>query len=104
MEIDTILDDAVVVTVDPDRPRARRIGLHQGRILGLDEQLDGVRARRSLRLGGACVVPGFHDAHNHTALFGLSLGELDLSERSCRTLEDVYRAVAAQAGRTPTGE
>jgi predicted amidohydrolase YtcJ len=71
--------------------------------VGLDEQLDGLRARQTVRLDGACLVPGFNDAHCHTVLFGLSLAEVDVSDRACRTLGDIYQAIAEKAARTPEG-
>lgn len=103
MRIDTILTDLTAVTVDPSRPVAHRIGIHHGRIIGLDGDLEGVRADRTVSLGGACVVPGFNDAHNHMALFGLSLTEIDLASPPMRTLEDVYAAVAERARTQPPG-
>ena len=40
------------------------------------------------------VAPGFHDAHQHLAWFGLSLAELDLR---VPTLDALYAAVAERA-------
>lgn len=101
MIIDTILTGLTAHTMNPDRPTARVIGIHQGRIIGLDEEVADVRARQKLDLLGACVVPGFNDAHNHMALYGLTRREIDLSDVRVRTLEDLYDAVAEQARRTP---
>ncbi|MGW3242746.1 amidohydrolase [Streptomyces sp. NPDC001070] len=103
MRIDTVLTNLTALTLDPDRPRAGRIGLHHGRIVALDEELEGVRAHRTVDLGGACVVPGFNDAHNHMALYGLSRSELDLSSPPLRTLEELYDAVAERARSLPPG-
>ncbi|RFU42102.1 amidohydrolase [Actinomadura logoneensis] len=87
----------------PERPVVRRIGVHHGRIVGVDEELDGVRARRTVSLDGACVVPGFNDAHNHMVLFGMSRTEIDLATPPMRTVEDVYAAVAERARTQPPG-
>ena len=92
MRIDAILTNLSAVTVDPARPSARRIGIHHGRIVALDDDLDGVTATEVVDLNGATVVPGFDDAHNHMILFGLSLTELDLSTPPMHTLEQVYDA------------
>ncbi|MFF9118718.1 amidohydrolase [Streptomyces massasporeus] len=101
MFIDTILTGLTAHTMNPDRPTARAIGLNQGRIIGLDEELAGVRARQTVDLFGACVVPGFNDAHNHMALYGLTRSEIDLSHSRIRTLEDLYDAVAERARHMP---
>ncbi|MCP3818169.1 amidohydrolase [Streptomyces sp. A3M-1-3] len=103
MRIDTILTNLTAITLDEVRPRAHRIGLHHGRIVALDEDLDGLRAVRTVDLGGACVVPGFNDAHNHMALYGMAQAELDLSSPNVRTLDDLYTAVAERARELPAG-
>ncbi len=93
--LDLIIRNARILTVDPRRPRASTIGIWNGQIVGLDEQVEGVRARVAVDLDGAVIAPGFHDAHCHTTSFGLELVSLDLHRHSGRlaTLE----AVAAYA-------
>ncbi|HEY0542124.1 MAG TPA: amidohydrolase [Actinoallomurus sp.] len=103
MRIDTILTGLSAVTVDPAHPAAHRIGIHHGRVVALDDDLDGVTAADVIDLDGATVVPGFDDAHNHMVLFGLSLTELDLASPPMRTLDDVYDAVAERARAQPPG-
>jgi predicted amidohydrolase YtcJ len=68
--IDTTVENARIRTLDPARPAATRLGSLHGRIIGLDEELDGVRARHVHDLGGAAVLPGFHDAHQHLSKRG----------------------------------
>lgn len=79
MRIDLIIEGARIWTGDPERPRADRIGVWNGIIFGLDEQLDGVSAELMLNADGAFLAPGFNDAHAHTVWFGQTLLELDLS-------------------------
>ncbi|MSZ76974.1 MAG: amidohydrolase family protein [Actinobacteria bacterium] len=76
---------------------ASSVAILSGRVVALED----VPARRVVDLGGAVVTPGFHDAHNHMAWYGLSLGEVDLRLPS---LEAVYAAVADRARSTPPGE
>ena len=57
-------------------------------------------AKRTVSLGGRCVVPGFHDAHKHMAWFGATLDEVDLR---VPTLDALYDAVAARAADAPEG-
>ncbi len=102
MMIDTILDNGRILTCDTAYPQAQRIGLHRGRIIGVDGQLDGLTAQKTVNLDGAVVVPGFNDVHAHSVWFGLSMTELDLS--AARTAQDVYTKVASKAESLPEGE
>ncbi|MFJ4027095.1 amidohydrolase [Paenarthrobacter sp. NPDC089989] len=88
MKLDLLLRNADIITMDPDRPSASSLGIWQGRIVGLDQDLDGLDALEVLDLGGATVTPGFIDAHCHTTWFGLGLAELDVS--GARGLEELY--------------
>lgn len=94
MRIDAILDNARVITGSSARPRAERIGIWNGRIAGLDEQLDGVQTDRYLDADRAVIVPGFNDAHAHSVWFGQTLGELDLN--SAATPEETYRRIESR--------
>ncbi|WP_051426722.1 amidohydrolase family protein [Jiangella gansuensis] len=87
--------------MDPARPAASRIGVWRGRIVGLDEEVDGLPARRSVDLGGATVLPGFVDAHTHLSWTGLASGMPDLS--ALRTRDAVLDAVRQAAAATPDG-
>lgn len=104
VQIDLHLRDADVLTLDGPGtgPRARGLAIHQGRVVAVldDGSLPaGVTARRTAGCGGAVVVPGFGDAHNHMAWFGQTLAEIDLS--GARTLDEVYDAVAGRAATLP---
>jgi predicted amidohydrolase YtcJ len=93
MEIDLLVRNAAVVTVDDDRPRARTLAVHHGRVLALDA--DGLRGRTEIDAQGAALVPGFGDAHNHMAWFGSTLESVDLSGLS--DLATLYDRVAERA-------
>lgn len=105
MRVDTVLRRGNILTLDPGRPRATALAVLGDRIVavGDEEDLAGLTADRSIDLGGATVVPGFHDAHNHCVFFGMSLGELPLGTADVRCLDDIYGAVAAAARDTPRG-
>ncbi|TDC46876.1 amidohydrolase [Jiangella ureilytica] len=81
--------------MDPARPAATRLGVWRGRVAGLDEEVDGLRARRVVDLGGATVLPGFVDAHSHLAWTGMVAGLVDLS--ACRTRDAVLDAIRRAA-------
>src|SRR6476659_5115218 len=93
MKLDLLLRNADIITMDERRPHATSLGIWQGRIVGLDDDLDGLDAAEVLDLGGATVTPGFIDAHCHTTWFGLGLGELDVS--AARGLNQLYALLEA---------
>ena len=93
MKLDLLLRNADIITMDERRPHATSLGVWQGRIVGLDDDLDGLEAAEVLDLAGATVTPGFIDAHCHTTWFGLGLGELDVS--AARGLNQLYALLEA---------
>lgn len=97
MRVDTIFTGGRVRTLDAARPTAHTIGVLHGRIVGLDDDLHGVRADRTVDLGGQPVLPGFHDAHHHLSLTGFRLASLDLRPGRVHDLDDLYLAVAEYA-------
>lgn len=100
MLVDLLVRNADIITLDPQQPRARSVAVHHGRVLALDAD-DAVTAVRTLDADGATVTPGFGDAHNHMAWFGLGLDEVDLG--SVHDLEDLYARVAERAATLPEG-
>lgn len=103
MRIDAIFTDLDAHTLDPTRPRAQKIGVWGNRIIGFDEELDGIEADRVESLRGATVLPGFNDVHCHTTWFGLTLASVDVTALP-GGLPDVYAALEKAAATTPSGE
>ncbi|GLX04968.1 amidohydrolase [Microbispora sp. NBRC 16548] len=101
MRLDVLFVNGRFATLDPARPAATRLGVFAGRIVGLDEDLDGLTAEAVVDLGGAPVVPGFNDAHHHLSMRGQRLRELDLRDGRVRTLEELYAKVAERAAGLP---
>ena len=97
--LDLLLRNAVVRTMDPNRPRATSLGIWNGRIVGLDDDVADSSAARVVDLAGATLLPGFHDAHCHTTSYGISTTQLDLSE--CLTTDAVLDRVAENARGLP---
>ena len=100
--LDVRLVNANVLTMDRTRPVAREVGLWRGRIAGVDEQVSGVPASRTVDLGGASVLPGFVDAHVHLAWTGLRAAAADVAP--CERVDDVLAIIAEAAARRQAGE
>ncbi|MFI2410246.1 amidohydrolase [Streptomyces sp. NPDC018947] len=103
MRLDAVFRNGRFTTLDPDRPAAGSVGVLAGRIVGLDEELEGCTADMIVDLGGAHAVPGFNDAHHHLSLVGKGLRELDLSYAVTPSLDALYAAVAERAATLPEG-
>lgn len=96
MFVDTLFVGGRVLTGHRFVP-ADAFAVHHGRIVAVGDDAAELLARRRIDLGGATVTPGFHDAHNHLAWFGMSMDELFLGTDHMRSVDDIYAAVAARA-------
>ncbi len=105
MHADLLFRRGRIVTLDPAHPTASAMAVRDGKVvaLGTEEEVAGLAGpgTRVVDLEGCAVLPGFHDAHCHVLLFGLSLVEVNLREASC--VRDVVDAVAARVARTAAG-
>lgn len=99
MKLDTLLENASVVTLDDERPSGSRVGIWQGRIVGVDEEIEGMDARTVVDLGGATVLPGFIDAHTHLQLTGQGMLAVDVS--SARTPAAALAIIAEASNGRP---
>jgi predicted amidohydrolase YtcJ len=83
-EADLLIVGAPVYTADPARPWADAVAVRAGRVAAAGPERDLAELRgpstRVLRLDGGLVLPGFQDAHVHTAAGGLELARCDLHE------------------------
>ena len=95
MQLDLIVENARLITGDPARPSASRLGVWRGVVVGVDEELDGLATRERLDARGRTVLAGFNDAHAHSVWFGQS--RLDVDLEGARTAEEVHRRVRARA-------
>jgi predicted amidohydrolase YtcJ len=101
---DAVLLDAVVVTGDPDRPRADAIAVRDGRIVALGAAARELarHAGRVERCAGAAVLPAFGDGHVHPLWGGVELA--DAPVREARSVAEVVTAVAEHARAHPERE
>lgn len=104
LEADLVLRNAEVVTVDDACPHAEAVAVMGDRFVavGANTDVGDIPARRVIDLDGATIVPGFSDAHNHMAWYGLALDEIDLGPAT--SAEQVYAAVEERAAGLAPGE
>lgn len=100
--LDLLIENAVIRTMNPAQPIARRLGVLHGRVVGLDDQLGQVEARTRIDLSGRAVLPGFIDAHAHLAWTGLAARSTDLT--GCRSVQEALTIIGRAAQHTGTGE
>ena len=96
-----ILHNASIYTMDPANPRAEAIAIAGGRFLavGTNDEIASLpsASAKKIDLGGSTVVPGFIDAHLHTASSGLRhLKEVNCNLRSISAIQDAIRERAAK--------
>ena len=101
-----VLTNGSIYTMDPASPRAEAVAIAGGRFLavGTNQEILGLPLAGVPRvdLGGHTVVPGFIDAHLHTASSGL----LHLKEVNCdlRSIAAIQAAIRERAAKTPPGQ
>src|SRR5919107_5867636 len=102
---DLILVNGAFHTVDDANPRATAVAIRDGRFIAIGS--DEIRAlagpaTRIEDLGGAAVIPGLIDAHNHLQATGRMLREVQLYDT--RAIPEIVARVAARVRETPRGE
>ena len=103
---DTILYNANVITVNPNKPTAQAIAILGERVVAIGENNQilklAISTTRKINIAGKTVVPGFIDAHSHPASSGLShLRNVDIDLRS---IEEIKKAIHERSKSTPPGE
>jgi predicted amidohydrolase YtcJ len=105
---DLLLLNAVVLTMDEDRPRAQEVAIKDGRILAVGEE-DDLKALVSnstevIDLGGKTILPGFIDAHLHLRALAESLVTTNIGPASgVSSISHIQERVRHQALKLPPG-
>jgi predicted amidohydrolase YtcJ len=102
VRLDTVLLNGIVRQDTVSSPHGA-IGILHGRVVALGDDAAQCPARKVIDLGGATVLPGFHDAHNHMAGFGATLDELDLRSPPLHRVEEVLDLIYERAQIQPEG-
>lgn len=103
-----LLLNARVHTMDGSQEAATAVGIAGDRI-GFVGDIAGVRewahaGAEEVDLGGACLLPGFVEAHNHMIAFGLGLSKVDVRPEIAPNMAALVAAVAGRARMTLPGE
>lgn len=105
-DVDTVIINANILTLDRDCPHAQAIAFAAGRILalGTTQELSPLagRAATVVDARGSTLLPGFIDSHSHLMFGGVVAQALDLTEAAC--LSDLLDMVRSRAQSTPEGE
>lgn len=103
---DLILTNGNVHTMDPANPHAEAIAIAGGRFFaaGSNDEIKNLSTSGVTRvdLAGSTVVPGFIDAHLHTASSGLR--HLKDVNADLRSIPAIQAAIRERAAKTPPGQ
>ncbi len=99
--------NATIHTMDHAQPRAEAV-LTVGERIAAAGGLDEVRAAagpgaKEIDLGGATMLPGLIEAHNHMISFGLTLAEVDARPAAAPSIEAIAAAIRDRAASQPPG-
>jgi len=106
MDVDLILVNGNVYTVNEKQPHAEAIAVRDQRIVFVGSNEDARKFRsdrtRIIDLAGKTVVPGFTDSHCH--IFGIGEREMNLNLEGTNTLDDFLAKVKARVAKTECGK
>jgi predicted amidohydrolase YtcJ len=104
--VDRILLNGRILTVDESFSTVEAVAIQQGEIVATgsnDEISDYASGRTRVDdLGGATVLPGLIDAHNHMLSTSIGLTQVQLYD--CRSIPEILDRVAAAAAKAKPGE
>ena len=103
-DVDVLLRNGNVYTVNEKQPHAEAIAVKSGRIVfvGSNEGAKKFAAARTIDLAGKTVVPGLTDSHCH--IFGIGERELTLNLEGTNTLGDLLAKLGERATKTEPGK
>jgi len=96
-----------ILTMRREAPRAEALAIAGDRIVAVGEAA-AVRAAapgaEQVDLAGACLLPGFIDAHHHFSEGALFNSMTNLHWPVVRSVEEILEAIIARAAQTPPGQ
>jgi hypothetical protein len=103
-DVDLLLTNGNIYTVNDRKPRAEAIAVKNGRVLfvGSNEDAKKFHAAQIVDLHGGTVVPGLTDSHCH--IFGIGEREMGLNLEGTNSLEDFLARVKERLDKTAAGK
>lgn len=103
-QAELLVENAVVYTLDPARPRAKAVAISGSRILAVGDDLSALAGAKTRRFDakGQTVIPGFIDSHVHMRGLGALLESADF--RHVRSTREIAEWVKKEASRRKPGE
>ena len=96
IEVDTIVTDATIYTVNEAFATATAMAIDNGKIvaIGSDSEITGkYESKNTVEAEGKFIYPGLYDAHCHFYNFGLTLQEVDL--RGTKSMDEIVSRLQA---------
>jgi predicted amidohydrolase YtcJ len=103
-----VVSGGPIFTSDPERPRVSAIGIRNGVILYVGDDVEDAReaagpAAEAVDLAGRLATAGLIDAHTHPIHYGGMLANIDL-QNGVTNLQVILDRVAERARQIPEGE
>ncbi|KAB7707346.1 amidohydrolase family protein [Bacillus aerolatus] len=110
MNIDLIIKNANIVTLDEKNTAAKSLLVSAGKIVKIcsesEPDIQGyiIDSRtQEIDLNGATLLPGFIDTHSHLLMYGEMLNFIDCRSPLNSNIEDILQKVREKAEQTPPG-
>jgi len=111
VEVDLLITNGNVLTLDEKNSCAKSIGCENGRIVGVwdseqppSEEVSMTSHAKLIDLKGATIIPGFIDTHNHILDYSLNKNKVDCSSPLNRKIPDILERIKEKAQNTPKEE
>src|SRR5438105_15559303 len=103
-DVDLLLVNGNVYTVNENQPRAEAVAVRKDRIVfvGSNEQAKTIHGERTINLNGKTILPGLTDSHCH--IFAIGQRELTLNLEGTNTLEDFLTKVKERVTKASPGK
>ena len=105
-QVETVIKNANLITIDPSRARAQALAINHGRFVAVGDNDDVTRLAgpdtKVWDLEGKTVLPGFIDAHIHVLNSGIR--HVMAADCDLRTIAAIQDALRERTQTTPAGE
>ena len=104
---DLILENAHVLTLNPELPIARYVAIKGANIVSVGDRSEERSSKyagvKRIDCQGMTLIPGFNDAHIHLLAFASATKKVDCRPKSVWTIDQIVESIRLQAEKTPRG-